>query len=90
MTRERRSNMDDPTAELTADQTTQSASGLSSERNGPGVDRNREVEPERNRELDDPARRTREEHDATPRRYEQRTEDDPVMPSDDSSLGTKI
>lgn len=35
-------------------------------------------------------RRRPEERDSTPRRYEQPVDDDPVMPSDDSSVTTKI
>jgi hypothetical protein len=85
MTREKR--LDDPTAERAIDQSTQSAGGLTAGRerdevgDGPGV--------ERNRAEDDVVRRRPEEHDDTPRRYEEEVED-PVMPSDDPSLGTKI
>jgi hypothetical protein len=82
MSRHERSKTDDPTAERTADQSTQTASGVGAERNGPGVERNRQV--------DDILARTPDEHATTPRRYDQRTEDDPVMPSEDPSLGTKI
>lgn len=46
---------------------------------------------ERNRpEHEDIVRRTAEERDVTPRRYEQPADADLVMPSDDSSLNTKI
>ena len=81
MNRDRRSTLDDPTAERAADQSTQSASGLSAGREGPGV--------ERNRTTDDVVNRADLE---TPRRYEQPLEDDddPVMPADDSTLNTKI
>jgi hypothetical protein len=81
MSRDKRSNLDDPTAEFSSDQSTQSASGLSAGREGPGVERNRESDDVINRaDLD------------TPRRYDQALEDDedPVMPSDDSTLNTKI
>jgi hypothetical protein len=83
MSRHPRSNTDDPTAERTADSSTQTASGLGTPRPGPGVERNRQPD-------DDPVRRTGEERDTTPRRYEQTTDDDPVMPAEDSSLNTKI
>jgi hypothetical protein len=58
---ERRTPVSQPTAERTADQSTQSASGLTAER--PGV---------------------------TPERQYEDDSDDDVMPSDDSSLNTKI
>ena len=38
----------------------------------------------------DVVRRKPEERDTTPRRYEQPVDHDPVMPSDDSSMTTKI
>jgi hypothetical protein len=89
MTRDPRSRLDDPTAEGTTDQSTETASGLTTgegERpadKGPGV--------ERNKMLDEHAvRRTPQGRDTTPRRYEQPADDDPVMPTDDPSLGTKI
>ena len=76
MNRDRRSSSNDPTAESTSDQSTQSASGLSAGRSRPDT-RDDAVDP---RPLD------------TPRRYDQPIEDDddPVMPSDDATLGTKI
>ena len=74
MTRPDRTRLDDPTAENTSDQSTPSASG-------PGAGRER---------LEDGVRRKGSEPDPTPRRYEQPTEDDPVMPADDPSLSTKI
>ena len=89
MTRDRRSRLDDPTAERAVDQSTQSEGGLTAgreprdEREGPGVERNRIDE-------EDVVRRDPEERDTTPRRYEQDTEEDPVMPADDPSLNTKI
>jgi hypothetical protein len=74
MNRDRRSSSNDPTSETTADQSTQSASGLGGGRTA--------AEP-------DLVNRGPLE---TPRRYEQPIEDDsdPVMPSDDSTLNTKI
>ena len=79
MTRPRRTRLDDPTAERTSDQSTQSASGLT---DGPDA---------RNRADDeDLLRRTAEERDRTPRRYDQPAEADPVLPSTDSALNTKI
>ena len=46
---------------------------------------------ERNKaEHEDIVRRTHEERDYTPRRYEQPADADPVMPSEDSTLNTKI
>lgn len=78
MNRDDRSSSNDPTSELTADQSTQSSSGLSTGRSG------RRVEDE-----DDLVNRADLE---TPRRYEQALpeEADPVMPSDDSTVNTKI
>lgn len=38
----------------------------------------------------DVVRRRPEQRDSTPRRYEQPVDHDPVMPSDDSSVTTKI
>lgn len=80
MNRDRRSSSNDPTDEPAADQSTQTASGLSS---GPGV--------ERNEALDDDAINRPDLLD-TPRRYEQPIEadDDPVMPADDATINTKI
>lgn len=82
MTRDRRSRLDDPTAERTADQSTQKEGGLGIPPDRPGAEGYRETE--------DLVPRTPEEHDTTPRRYEQRTEDDPVMPPDGPSLRTEI
>lgn len=73
----RRTNPSDPTAERTADQSTQSAGGLGTVRPGPGP----EV-------ADDVLNRSEQQRYGTPRRYE--TEEDPVLPSDDSALNTKI
>ena len=83
MTRPRRTRLDDPTAENTADTSTQSATGLTPPAGAEGQERNRASQ-------DDLVRRTSEERDYTPRRYEQPADEDPVMPSDDSSLNTKI
>jgi hypothetical protein len=77
MTRPERSRLDDPTAENTSDMSTPSASGL-----GAGVNRPHD-HPERPQ--DDVVRRRGDQRDSTPRRYEQPSDDDPVMPSDDSS-----
>ena len=81
MNRDRRSSSNDPTAEPAVDQSTQSASGLSSG-TGPDVnDRTRETRGEVARAGLD-----------TPRRYDQPMEDDddPVMPTDDATVNTKI
>jgi hypothetical protein len=81
MNRDGRSSSNDPAAEPTVDQTTPSASGLSKERPGPGVERNRALDDDMNQiDLE------------TPRRYEQpiADDDDPVMPSDDATVNTKI
>ena len=76
MNRDNRSSSNDPTAERESDQSTQSAGGLSA-----GRDRVRESDDIVNRGPLD-----------TPRRYDQPIEDDedPVMPSDDTTLNTKI
>jgi hypothetical protein len=80
MTRPRRTRLDDPTAENTSDQSTESAGGLTAGR-----------ERAHNRaESEDLIRRTAESRDTTPRRYDQPADADPVMPSDDPSLNTKI
>ena len=71
---ERQSPVSQPTAERTADQSTQSASGLTAERPG--------VTPERQYEDDqDVVVRTQRPDERTPRNYDS---DDDVMPSDDS------
>jgi len=76
MNRDNRSSSNDPTDEPTRDQSTQSASGLTAGRNRP-------------EKLPDPVNSQPLE---TPRRYDQPIEDDddPVMPSDDTTLNTKI
>ena len=83
MNRDRRSSSNDPTAEPASDQSSQSANDLSPQHSGPGVERNREYSEQMV---------NRSEENTTPRRYEQPVEedDDPVMPSDDSTLNTKI
>jgi hypothetical protein len=73
MTGERRTPPADPTSERTADQSTQSASGLTS-----GTD-------ESARGAGDEREGNRKDEDA-----ERRPATDPTMPSDDSSLNTKI
>jgi len=74
---QRRTNPSDPTSERTSDQSAPSASGLRNVRPGPGP----EV-------AEDVLNRSNGGRYETPRRYE--ADDDPVMPSDDSSLNTKI
>ena len=71
-----------PTEERTADQSTPSASGLTAGRDGLNRERD-QVDPN-----EDVAARTGR-GEAVPRRYEEHTDDD-VMPSDDSSLKTKV
>ena len=57
----------------------------------PTAERTADPVPERNHADDEEiVRRTAEERDYTPRRYEQPKDDDPVMPGGDSSLNTKI
>lgn len=85
MTGGRRAPQHDPTGERTADQSTQDAGGLHKDgvRPGPG--------PEVARDPDDTAYRNDEDLYETPRRYESGDNvDDPVMPSNDSSLNTKL
>lgn len=87
MTDGRRAPQHDPTAERTADQSTQDAGGLHKDvdgvRPGPG--------PEVARDADDTAYRNDEDLYETPRRYDSGDhEDDPVMPRDESSLNTKV
>lgn len=76
MNRDNRSSSNDPTDEPTRDQSTQSASGLTA-----GRDREDTSSDLVNRQPLE-----------TPRRYDQPIEDDddPVMPSDDTTLNTKI
>jgi hypothetical protein len=81
MNRDRRSSSNDPTAEREVDQSTQSASGLSAETDSSS---NRQ----RSGNRDEFARGGLD----TPRRYDQPIEDDedPVMPTDDATVNTKI
>lgn len=73
-----------PTSEDTADESTQTASGLTADRPG----ENREDREHRPEDREDVVARTDRGED-TPRRYDEGTEDD-VLPSDDASLNTKI
>jgi hypothetical protein len=84
MNRDRRSSSNDPSDEPVASQSSQSASGLSGGRPGPGVEFNAE-------DAEDVVNRAGADT-ATPRRYEQPVDDDsdPVMPSGDATLNTKI
>jgi hypothetical protein len=79
MSTERRPNPSDPTAEGTSESSTPSASGLGGGR--PDI----EQAPRDN----EPIPRGGEDARGTPRR-EDDPEPDPVMPTDDASLGTKI
>jgi hypothetical protein len=79
---DRRANPADPTAERTSEQPTPGNSGLSGGR--PGTE-----QPRRNDDDDDLTGRGAEDDRATPRRRDS-GDMDPVMPNDDSSLGTKI
>ena len=81
MNRDDRSSSNDPTSERSADQSTQSASGLSTRPSASDVGRGT---------LDDEI--VNRDDLETPRRYEQPVTDDPdpVMPSDDATLNTKI
>lgn len=72
----------DPTAERTADESTQSNSGLTGGRPAPDA---RDKEEEGDEEL---MSRRRAAQDAAPRRYE--VDEDPVMPADDATLKTNI
>ena len=58
----------------------------------PTAERTGDAVPERNRAQEDVVRRTSDERDYTPRRYDQPAEadGDPVMPSEDPSLNVKI
>jgi hypothetical protein len=77
MNRDNRSSSNDPTAEPARDQSTQSASGLTA---------GRRSRPDKSSDLVDLQPLD------TPRRYDQPIEDDddPVMPSDETTLNTKI
>lgn len=84
----RRTPLAKPTEERTADQSTQDAGGLHKDsgglRPGPGPELARE------RDADDVLNRSVEERYDTPRNYDPDENRDPTMPSDDSSLNTKI
>ena len=83
---DRRPNPSDPTAERTSEQSTPSASGLGGGRADAGPDME---QPRRNDEGGDLIGREGEDERTAPSRYDE-SERDPVMPTDDSSLGTKI
>ena len=86
MSEARKTPQHDPTAERTADQSTQGAGGLHQ-----GVDAvERSRRPEVAREAEDTAYRNDEDLYETPRRYDAEDGEDPVMPSNDSSLNTKL
>jgi hypothetical protein len=87
MSGERRTPPHDPTAERTAEQTTQGAGGL---HKSVGANRPGSLS-ETGRDADDTAYRNDGDLYETPRRYDSEDNDkDPVMPSDGSTLGTKI
>ena len=72
---ERKTNLADPTAERTSDQSTQTAGNLS------GGQETRE----------DAVARERRDQDAEPaRRYEEDVQEDPALPSNDATLKTNI
>ena len=76
----RRTNPADPTSERTADQSTQTASGLTGGRPvGDGRERARMQEQD-DRDDEEIIPRTREERGTTPRKYEHA--DDKALPSD--------
>ena len=79
--RGRRQNQSDPTAERTAEQSTQTAAGLGGGRSGSEGGPKRETEDLLNRNTD-------ERYD-TPRRYEE-GENDSALPADDPTLNPKI
>jgi hypothetical protein len=73
-----------PADERTADQSTQSASGLS------GGKPERERVRDRDQEDDDLIARNQKERHATPRRYDEDASDDAAMPANDATMKTKI
>jgi hypothetical protein len=86
MTEHERRTIQHPADEREADTSTQSATGRTAGKSapdGPGVERSRA------RDDDEIANRIPPRHE-TPRRYDERSGEDPVMPADDPSLGTKI
>jgi hypothetical protein len=85
---ERRDNPGDPTPERTTDQSTQTASGLSADR---ATDAAELRSPGSEPEGDDLIARNSKDARMTPRRFDSDSDNgEPVMPSDDPSLGTKI
>ena len=72
---ERKTNLADPTAERTADQSTQTAANLS------GGQETHE---------DTVARERRGQDSEPPRRYDEDVEEDPALPSNDATLKTNI
>ena len=87
MTGGRKPGPHDPTAQRTADQSTQTAGGLhqgiEGVRPGPGPEVPREAEAE------DVLNRNEEGLYETPRRYEE-DDRDPALPADDATLKTNI
>jgi hypothetical protein len=83
---QRRTPLAKPADERTSDQSTQESGGLHGGlrgvRPGPGPELANE------RDAEDVLDRSAEERYDTPRRYE--SDDDPVMPGNDSTLNTKI
>lgn len=84
-------NPADPTDERTAEQSTPSASGLTSGRPDRMRDSARDGAstgvPDADEDL---IGRNREKRHETPRRYDEDADRDPAMPANDSSLNTKI
>lgn len=72
----------DPTAERTADQSTQANSGLTGGKPAPAEP------PPRNAGDEDLMARKRAAQQRAPRRYE--VDEDPALPADDATLKTKI
>ena len=79
----RPTNPADPTAERTAEQSTQTAGGLSG-----GRERSQLPEQDDKREDEEIIPRSREERGTTARRYEHA--DDKALPSDDPTYRTEI
>jgi len=75
---ERKTNLSDPTAERTADQSTQTAGGLSG------------GQETRRRPTEDVVARERRDRGAEPDRRYDEDADNPVLPSDDATLKTNI
>jgi hypothetical protein len=85
---QRRTPLAKPSDERTADQSTQEAGGLHEAlrgvRPGPGPELAHEAD------ADDVLNRNEEERYETPRRYEHHSDEDAALPSNDSTLNTKI